>query len=281
MKKITIAAGQFVVKNNLASNKKHILKQIEQAKQKKARVVLFPECGLTGYLLNGGNPLGDISQEDLDQALQEIGSAAKKHTIFVAVGSCYYDKKKKALLNSIIVYNDKGKKQCVYSKMGLCKGEMKFFDRGEELPTFMVDGVRFGLQICFDVRFAENYRTLFKKDVHVVLHAYHQSGMKIIAAQRRELIEAFQRVRSSENAIYTVTSNTIGVNKGADQWVPTMVVNSRGDIIKKSAPGRTGIIVETIQADDILENVEMEIREYSKQLLGMKKLGKRRIKGFD
>jgi len=279
MKKITLAAGQFVVKNDMVSNKKIILKQIEQAKKKRAKIILFPECGLTGYTSGDQGPMENLTVKEVDDALKEIGDSAKKNKIYVAVGSCYFDKKKKKLFNSVIVYNDKGKKVCVFSKMGLCKGEMKYFERGTELPTFVIDGVRFGLQICFDVRFAENYRSYFKKDVHVVLHAYHQAGIPEIAAQRRDLIEAFQRVRSSENAIYTITSNTIGLNKGKDQWIPTMVVNARGDVIRKSAPGRTGIIVETIQADDILENIEMEIRDYSKKLLGMKTLGKRKIKG--
>ena len=280
MKKIKVATCQFAIVNNLQANKKKIIKITEQATKKKARLILFPECALTNYMSDGYEPTKAYSHKEIESALLEISSVAKANKIYVAVGTCLYNPKKKLWFNALVIINDNGKRQAVYNKMALTRIDKKYFEQGQTLPTFIIDGVRFGCQICFDVRFSENYRKLFKKDVHVVLHAYHQAGYQEIAMQRRELMEAFQRVRSSENGIYTVASNTIGSNKGKDQWIPSMIVNPRGDIIKKCIPGRTGIVTATIQADELLENGEIDIREYSASLLGMKKPGKRFVNGI-
>ncbi|MCK5528766.1 MAG: carbon-nitrogen hydrolase family protein [Kiritimatiellae bacterium] len=279
MKKIKVATCQFAVANNLQANKKDIIRIIGQAANKKARIILFPECALTNYMSDGYNPTEACSSKEIESALREIAMVAKANKIYVAVGTCLYNKNKKKWFNALVIINDIGKRQCVYNKMALTRGDKEQFEQGSTLPTFIIDGVRFGCQICFDVRFAENYRKLFKKDVHVVLHAYHQAGLPEIVEQRRELMIAFQRVRSSENGIYTIASNTLGLNKGKDQWIPSMIVNSRGDVIKQCKAGRAGIITATIQADEVFENGEIDIREYSASLLDMKKAGKRYVNG--
>ena len=279
MKKIKVATCQFVLVNDLNKNKRNIIKIIEQSAKKKARIVLFPECALTNYMSEEYNPTEICSSKDMETALVEIAAVAKANKIYVAVGTCLYNNKKKSWFNALVIINDKGKRQCVYNKMALTRYGKEIFDQGTTLPTFIIDGVKFGCQICFDVRFAENYRKLFKKNVHVVLHAYHQAGIPEIAEQRRELMVAFQRVRSSENGIYTVTSNTLGSNKGKDQWIPSMIVNPRGDVIKTCTAGRSGIITATIQADEVFENGEIDIRAYSAEFLGMKKAGKRYVNG--
>jgi omega-amidase len=277
MKKIIVATGQFVIQSNLETNKKSIIKLIKLAAKQNARVLVLPECGLTGYTGCEIKDTNSLDAQAINKALKEIALVAKTGKLFVGVGTALYTPTSKNWNNSLVIFNDKGKRQCVYHKMALTRGDEVHFKGGSDHPTFKVDKVLFGCQICFDVRFPENYREYFKKGVHAVLHAYHQTGILEIAAQRRSLLTAFQRVRSSENAIYTITSNAIGSNKGKDQWVPTMIVNPRGEIINQIAPGKTGIIVSEINADDICENVEADVRKYSAKFLGVKKLPKREI----
>lgn len=277
MKKIKVATGQFVIKSDLQKNKQSIIKLIQAAVKQKARVLVLPECGLTGYTGCEIKNTESLSAIEIEKALKDIAAVAKKGKIFVGVGTALFNSKSKSWTNSLVIINDKGKNQCVYHKMALTRGDEIHFKPGASHPTFSVDKVLFGCQICFDVRFPENYREYFKKGVHAVLHAYHQAGMPEIAVQRRSLLTAFQRVRSSENAIYTISSNAIGSRNGIDQWVPTMIVNPRGEIINQIAPGKTGVIVSEINADDICENVEADVRKYSAKFLGVKKLPKREI----
>jgi len=278
MKLINIASGQFVIQNNLQLNLKSIVSLMKVASKKKARILLLPECCLTGYTGCEIKNTNELDPNEIENALKTIGELAKQLNLYVAIGVAYYNKKNKIWLNSLVIINEKGKVQCIYDKMALTRGDEYHFKRGNKHPTFTIDGVKFGAQICFDVRFPENYRAYFKKGVHVVLHAYHQTGMLEIATQRRSLMTAFQRVRSSENAIYTISSNAIGNLQGRDQWIPTMIINPRGDIINQIAPGKTGVIVSQINAEDICENIEADIRKYSAKFLGLKKINKREIK---
>ena len=278
MNKIKVATGQFVDSWEIDKNKKVIIKMMKTAKKQDAKILLTHECCLTGYL----NPAWKDLNNELDliqlaDALKEISEEAKKLKIYVVVGSILLDKDNKSYTNSVIVINDKGKKECTYHKIALTSGDQKFFKQGKDTPTFKIGKVIFGLQICFDARFPDNYRKLFKKGVHIVLHAYHQTGMKGISEQRRSLLTAFQRVRSSENAIYTVTSNAMEKTKDDLQWVPTMIVSPRGDILKQQPPLKPGVISLEIDADDIIENVENEVRKHSADFTGVIKLPKRTI----
>lgn len=277
MKIIKIASAQFVITNDIQKNTNIMIKLLHQAAKQKARFVLFPECALTGYTGSEIPNTNSLKSAAIDDALKLLGQVTKKLHLYAGIGTAYFHKNAKTWTNSLVVLTDKGKQQCMYHKMALTRGDEFHFIAGESHPTFTIDKVVFGMQICFDVRFPENYREYFKKGVHVVAHAYHQTGIPEIAAQRRSLMTAFQRVRSSENGIYTISSNSIGKNKGVDQWVPTMILNPRGDILKECAPDKTGVIVVEINADDIYENVEADIRRYSAKFLNLKKLPKREI----
>lgn len=277
MKIINLASGQFVISNNIQKNMSIIIKLAKQASKQKARFVLFPECALTGYTGAEIPNTNSLNFQTILDALETIAKTAKQFKIYIGLGTAYYHKKENKWTNSLVILNDKGKQQCIYHKMALTRGDEIHFKRGTNHPTFTIDKVKFGCQICFDVRFPENYRQYFKQGVHVVAHAYHQAGMPEIAKQRRSLLTAFQRVRSSENAIYTISSNAIGNNQGKDQWVPTMIVSSRGDILKEIPAGKTGVIVTTINADEIYENIEADIRKYSGIFLKLKKLPKREV----
>ena len=78
MKNIRVATGQFVIQSNLQVNKKSIIKLIQAATKKKARVLVLPECGLTGYTGCEVSTTKDLKAKEIDDALIEIGAVAKK-----------------------------------------------------------------------------------------------------------------------------------------------------------------------------------------------------------
>ena len=216
MKQIRLAAAQFELTDDMEHNLENIDQLSKKASDKDARLVLFPECAVTGY---PGTDMGDLSRIDpntVQEALERLAEPAGELKIYIATGVALPTEKGNDWINTLIVFDEMGRRVCTYSKTALTHSDKSFFIPGDSEPVFILDGLKFGCQICFDVRFAEGYCRLFRQGVHVVLHSYHQAGSQYWR-QRRDVMTAFQRIRCSENGIYAVTSNTIGHNRGEDQ----------------------------------------------------------------
>jgi len=274
MKRIRLATAQFELTDNIDRNLQAILDLAQKAIEADSRLIVFPECALTGYPGGDMDDLSRIDPLDVRQALQRISVQASELGIFIAVGLALPLEQRQGWANALIVFDDSGRRVCDYRKTALTHSDQGFFQPGDSDPVFTIDGIRFGCQICYDVRFPEGYRRLFVQGVHVVIHCYHQAGSKHWK-QRRDIMSAFQRVRCSENGVYAVTSNTIGHNRGRDQWIPSMIVDPIGTVVASLDSSATDVLVATIDAEDLKEMIELDIREESARQLKSDLPGKR------
>ncbi len=278
MKPIRLAGAQFELTGSIENNLAHIESLSRKACARQARLILFPECALSGY---PGGDMDDLSALDADEvrrALVQVGALAAELNLYIAVGVAL--PQESGWANALIVYDDSGRRICSYDKTALTHSDQRFFLKGESDPVFTLDGLRLGCQICFDIRFAEGYRRLFARDVQVVLHSYHQAGSKHFK-QRRDIMKAFQRVRCSENGIYALTSNTIGHNRGKDQWMPTMAVSPVGDIISVLKTSETDVLIVDIDGEDVVEMIELDIRSECARQMKIDLPGRRPVPGRD
>jgi predicted amidohydrolase len=280
MKKIRLATAQFELTDNVDRNLEAILGLSRKAGAEGSRLIVFPECAVSGY---PGGDMGDLSGVDPDkvqEALQRISLQAAELRIYIAAGVALPLDSHQGWANTLVVFDDSGRQACSYSKTALTHSDKSFFLPGDSDPVFTVDGIRFGCQICYDVRFPEGYRRLFSQGVHVVVHSYHQAGSKHWK-QRRDIMTAFQRVRCSENGIYAVTSNTIGHNRGKDQWIPSMIIDPIGTVVAALDSSQTDVLVATIDAEDMIEMIELDIRKESARQLKIDLPGERPVPGVD
>lgn len=268
MNQITLGAAQFALSDDMGRNMEEIRSLCGRAAAEGVRVILFPECAVTGYPGGDMDDLGGVEPDRVGQALGELAGLAREGGLFLAVGAAVPSDGLRGWTNTLVVLSDRGERVCAYSKTALTHSDQRHFDRGESLPTFDVDGVRFGCQICFDVRFPEGYRGLFSRGAHVVLHAYHQAGSDHWR-QRRNIMTAFQRTRAAENGLYCAAANTIGHSGGRDQWIPTMLVDPLGEIVTALEPSETGLAVSRVDVDDLREMIEIDIRAESARRLDL------------
>ena len=232
------------------------------------------ECALSGYPGGDIADLASVDAEKLHKALQRVSAQAAELQMFIATGVALPLDESGGWANTLVVFDASGRRVCSYSKTALTHSDQNFFLPGDSDPVFSLEGSRFGCQICYDVRFPEGYRRLFAQGVHVVLHSYHQAGSEHWR-QRRDIMTAFQRVRCSENGIYALTSNTIGHNRGQDQWIPSMIVDPIGTVIDALEPWRKDVLVASIDAEDLVEMIELDIRAESARQLKIDLPGER------
>src|SRR5689334_17920641 len=85
--KITVASCQFPVSADIHANLKWITKQMTEAKTKKATIVHFPECALSGYPGTDMTSIDNFNWKELGVATDSILSLAKKLQLWVILGS--------------------------------------------------------------------------------------------------------------------------------------------------------------------------------------------------
>jgi NAD+ synthase (glutamine-hydrolysing) len=262
MKTIRLATAQFELTEKIDRNLEAILELSKKASTEDSRLIVFPECAVSGYPGGDMVDLSGVDPDTVQEALRRISAQAAESRIFIATGVALPLDDRRGWANALVVFDDSGRRVCTYSKTALTHSDQSFFLPGDSDPVFTLEGIRFGCQICYDVRFPEGYRRLFEQEVHVVVHSYHQAGSQHWK-QRRDVMTAFQRVRCSENGVYAVTSNTIGHNGGKDQWIPSMIVDPIGTVVAALDPSQTDVLIATIDAEDVIEMIELDIRTES------------------
>ena len=192
-----------------------------------AALISFPEQFATGW-----NPASNKNSEDFTgPTVTGLRRLAKKYSIAV-VGSFRESFLPQPRNTSIAIGND-GKILATYAKIHLFTPgkEDLAFTPGAGLATFTLEGVHFGLAICYDLRFPELFRLYRRKGVHAVIvpAAWPKSRLRYW--------ELFIQSRAAENQMYVAGVNTIGTNPVDRYAGASMTADPHGTIIARAGTG--------------------------------------------
>lgn len=192
-----------------------------------AAIISFPEQFATGW-----DPASNKNSEDLTgPTVTGLRRLAKKYSIAV-VGSFRESFLPQPRNTSIAIGND-GKILATYAKIHLFTPgkEDLAFTPGAGLATFTLEGVHFGLAICYDLRFPELFRLYRRKGVHAVIvpAAWPKSRLRYW--------ELFIQSRAAENQMYVAGVNTIGTNPVDRYAGASMTADPHGTIIARAGTG--------------------------------------------
>ena len=210
MAELKIAAYQMTVGADLDTNFNRIKDGIETASKAGARLIALPECALSSYPpYHTENEIDTARIADLNS---EVCDLAKTNKIWVVLGTIV--KSAEGLLNSALVITDTGEIAGRYDKLHLFPGDSQFFTSGNEIPIFSIDGVKFGVTICYDLRFPEPFRYLRELGAQFIFNILNacEGG-----TWKRPVMEGTLRTRASENSCYIIAANASG---------PLQMVNS-------------------------------------------------------
>lgn len=216
----------FKSTENIENNLAVIEKAIRIGAEKGIRLLVFHECALCGY-----PPIETsiecILKENIDRALNRIAVLAKEFKMFIAVGTIRFQEEKR--YNSMVLFNDYGNQIGTYDKTALWGWDCSNFHRGNQPGVFEIDGVKVGFRICFDVRFPETFRMLYKRKVELcfVLFSDTDNRENLI---RYQLISSFLATRAMENLMTIISVNSIY----NFQTAPTAVFDVNGNKLKET-----------------------------------------------
>lgn len=236
-KQLKVAALQMTTASDVRANTQKLHKAIDRAGEKNVRVLVTPECAVSGYL-----PDPVLDQTMLGDAREDLVSHAADENLWLALGSPTH--RHGRWYNSALLYTPNGNLHASYDKTELMPGDSRVFAEGKHLSVFELDGWTIGLQICFDMRFPENWRILRRKGAEAVFHLSSAAGS---AAWKVPVLEGTVRCRAAENGNYVVSAN--------DSRQPQMMVSAICDPLGKhlacAEENREAFISATLRRDEV------------------------------
>jgi omega-amidase len=205
----------------------HAVELIRQAAEDKPDVVILPETWNTGFFPQEN--LKAMCDHDGARTKEVMGELAKEYQMNIVAGSVSNVKDDK-VFNSAYVFDREGKCVAEYDKIHVFTPmhEDDFYQKGNHLALFTLDGHQCGIIICYDIRFPELSRAIAVKGIDILF---------IVAqwpAVRRNHWQILTKARAVENQVFLAACNSCGTAGKTVYGGSSVLLDPWGNIVKEA-----------------------------------------------
>jgi omega-amidase len=229
-----------------------------RAKNSGAKLIIFPEMADTGYSMS---IIQAHAQPWSKGAVPELQKIAKSFSIGMICGVSERDGS--SIYNSQVFIDANGEVAAKYRKIHLFTAasieEHKCFAAGDEFTSVALGGLRFGLSICYDLRFPELYRTLALEEevkAFVVSSAW--------PFPRLEHFRILATARAIENQSYMIASNRVGTDDGVTFCGSSTIIDPYGVVIAAASTDREELIQAEI-SEEVVKSVRSRMAVFAQR----------------
>ncbi len=238
---LKVAAVQMRSTRDLDENIRRTKRSIQQCAERGARVVVFPECSVTGYF---DEPfMKAFTAEQLREAERAVADACRENDVYAIVGMPWREGEK--LYNSAVVIGPDGNVIERYHKVQLAE---PWPDGGDHLSVFPIDGVACSIIVCHDERYPELVRLPVLAGARVVFYISHESGIR--AEHKIEPYRAQIQARAVENSVFVVQSNAPANEDSSGSHGHSRIIAPDGNIVKEASVFGEDTVIATLNLDD-------------------------------
>jgi predicted amidohydrolase len=251
---IRVAAVQLSSGAHPAANVERARELVLRAASEGATYIQLPEY------FNFRGPASRYSSvaESIPGPTTEIFSTlANELAVVIHLGSMFErSSHRDKSFNTSVVINSDGEILATYRKGHLfdvnvpgeiVHEESRHVAPGDQLAVVDVSGLRLGLSVCFDLRFAELYRQL---SLHGATVLAVPSSFAV--ATGRVHWEVLLRARAIENHAYVIAAAQAGTtDEGISSYGHSLIVGPWGEVIAESVVDGEDIIYATITGDEV------------------------------
>ncbi len=238
---LRVAAWQFEGSDDPERNLAAIVRGLARARRRRARLVLFQECALSGYASVDLPSPAAIDRNALARAERDLRAAVKEHRLWAAVGTTTFPDAGGAAENALTLIGPDGRARGTYAKRAMYGDDARHYAPGTSSGGIhTVGGLRTGLRICYEFRFPEYFRELLAARVELGLVAFSMVGP---TPAKRPVARAHLVSRAAENGLWLLTANSLSRAQNA----PTCLVDPDGTVLEELPDGREGLLVGTVE----------------------------------
>ena len=238
---LKVATCQFAVGSSIDRNARQIHDLMNKAAAAGAQIVHFPECALSGYAGVDLDTTEDIDWQKLRQETEKIMQLAGRLKLYVVLGSTHRLTPPNRPHNSLYLIGPDGALLDRYDKRFCMSRDLLYYTPGSRFVTFVVNGVTCALLICFDARFPELYRELYKRKVNLILQSFYNARQKGPSIHTR-IIRQTMQAHAAINYFWISMANAGGYLSP----YPSCFIQPDGIIARSLRPSRPGIMINTV-----------------------------------
>ncbi len=218
-----------------------------QAKSLGCDVVVFPEMSDTGYITS----LIPTSSQPWDGGISynQAAAAARFNSIYLICGIS--EKVGDDIYNSVACFDRKGELTAHYRKSHLFTPSPVYEDRcfkaGNELCITEIEGIKWGISICFDLRFPEVYRYQALQGAKILLNCSAWPNV------RNSHWDYLTRARAIENQTFFIGVGRVGTDGDLTFNGRSRVVSPTGELIIEGSGFKEELIVGEIDINKVTE----------------------------
>jgi len=255
-----IGTFQFAVTADMKKNEEIMTRGIREAAELGISLLAFPECALTGY------PPRDLPGSDKVDFAEEEAACKRLHSVCEETGTAVLlgtiEKEEEQIFNRAVFLAPGGVRE-VYDKRALWGWDRDNFSEGTHPGVIDYKGFRIGVRICFEIRFPEYFRELYKEQTDLDIVLFYDVSDKDDEG-RYNMIRAHIQTRAVENVCTFLTADAISPY----QTAPTAVFGRSGQVEAECVRNREGLVCFDLQKRD-LDFGEKGRREITDRLSGM------------
>jgi N-carbamoylputrescine amidase len=211
-----------------------------------AAVVCFPEMNITGY--SNLREIKDSAEPVPGPISRHLSNLSKNHEITILAGILERDETGRIFPSHLVIRPDGF--VGVYRKLHIAPPEQENFTPGDKIPVFGVNGLRFGIQLCYDAHFPELSTQMAIKGAELIFipHASPRGTPKDKYRSWMRHLTA----RAFDNSLFIVACNQAGDNgKGLDFPGIAVIIGPSGEVIEKNLSGEESMVVLDLKAQDL------------------------------
>ena len=230
-------------------NLERVEAELRAAAEEGARLVVFPEAALTGYVFESFEEARDAAVAADGPEVERLGVVAAEADVWTVVGAI--EREGTALYNAAFLIGPEGIVGRYRKVHTLCLGADRFTRPGPDgFRTFSLPFGRVGIHICYDGSFPESARALRLQGADLLLLPTNWPRLEL----KREVV----RVRAYENHVFYLAVNRVGEERGVRFRGGSLAADPEGSLLLEAGdePGRFHLEMELWRARQTREVVE-------------------------
>jgi predicted amidohydrolase len=220
------------------NNLQAIRARLKEAAGRGARLIVFPECALTGYCFDSKAEAMEVAEPIPGPSTVDLTLTCQELRVWVVYGLLERDGDR--LFNACVLLGPEGL-VASYRKVHLPHlGVDRFTTPGDRpFAVHDISGLKVGMNICYDGGFPESARVLALQGADLIVLPTNWPPKALPSAQH------LPTMRALENTVYYAAVNRVGTERGFDFIGLSQIVAPNGEMLAAS----TGAKEEILTAD--------------------------------